>query len=250
MKWMLSAAVTTCTQFDSSPCSTSYPFPAFAPIVSDAFEHFKGLPEEMEIKSGLLLLEQSVQPPAVCLLRQGLVKLVYVNDEGRETMLGLRSAGWYVGAVPVLMRTPSMYSVKTITPCVFSRIPAEEFSARLMQSARMMRHFMETLCNELTSRAVEARVMGEPAEQRLAQFMYERTSQNSQIKTLDTLPLLKQMELAQLLAITPEHLSRLIHKAEASQEAADPPSNERTALRPTMGNVQLMGAVDGQRFIG
>jgi hypothetical protein len=54
--------------------------------------------------------------------------------------------------------------------------------------------------------------MSESAEQRLATYMRERSRQFPQLKTVDTLPLLKQRELAQLLSITPEHLSRLLHK--------------------------------------
>ena len=250
MKWKPPTAVSAIKSEDLNSLCHASNFPVFAPIVSDAFDHFKGLPEETEIKSGSLVIEQSTQPCSVLLLRRGLVKLVYAAPDGRETMLGLRSAGWYAGAVPVLMRTPSFYSVKAVTPCVLSRIPAEEFPGRLMQSARMLRHFMETLCHELTSQAIEVRVMGEPAEQRLAQFMYERTTQHSQIKTLDTLPLLKQMELAQLLAITPEHLSRLLHKADATHAVAEAATNPATGPLPSVAGVALPDAIGGQRFKG
>jgi CRP-like cAMP-binding protein len=203
MKWSPATPITT---------STPSAFPAFAPIVSDAFEYLKGIPDGTTIESGQIVLEQSQHPPSVCLLRQGLVKLVHRTSEGRETLLGLRAAGWYAGAVPALMHSPCIYSVETVTPCIFSKIPAEEFAAKLRQNARMMRHFMNTLCNELIAQSAEAQVKVGSAEQRLAQFMSERNVQYPQLKTLDTLPLLKQMELAQLLAITPEHLSRLLHK--------------------------------------
>jgi CRP-like cAMP-binding protein len=192
-------------------------FPAFAPIVSDAFEQLKGIPEGTTIAGGEVVLEQNREPTSIYLLRQGLVKLVYLTPEGRESLLSLRATGWYAGAVSALMHSPSIYSVKTVTPCVFSIIPAEEFSARLMQSARMMRHFMSTLCNELIAHSAEAQIKAGSAEQRLAQFMSERRIQHPQLKTLDTLPLLKQLELAQLLAITPEHLSRLLHRSEIRQ---------------------------------
>jgi CRP-like cAMP-binding protein len=197
------------------PIKASAPsaFPAFAPIVSDAFEHLQGIPEGVNVERGESVLEQGKHPTSVCLLRQGLVKLVHVTPAGRETLLGLRAAGWYAGAVPVLTNSPSIYSVETLTPCIFSKVPAEEFSTKLRQSARMMRHFMNTLCNELIAQSAEAQVKVSSAEERLDQFMSERSLQYPQLKTLDPLPALKQMELAQLLAITPEHLSRLLRKA-------------------------------------
>jgi CRP-like cAMP-binding protein len=192
-------------------------FPAYAPVVSGAFETFQSLPTGTAIAIGALIVDQGQPPSSVYLLRQGLVKLVHVNAEGRETMLGLRAAGWYAGAVSALMRTPSTYSVKTVTPCLFSIIAAEDFSMKLSRSARMSRHFMDTLCNELISQSVEAQFRQNSAEQRLAQFIAERDIQHEQLRTLDPLPLLKQMELAQLLAITPEHLSRLLRRTTLSQ---------------------------------
>jgi CRP-like cAMP-binding protein len=192
-------------------------FPAFAPIVSNAFEELKNLPEPTSMKTGTLLLNQGVHAEHVVLLRHGLVKLLYTTPEGRETTLGLRTSGWYAGAASALMNTASVYSVMTVTPCTISRIPAADFSSSLMQNARMMRHFLQTLCNELISQsAAQAQVMSGSAEQRLTHFMRERTAAHERLKTLDALPHLKQLELAQLLAITPEHLSRLLHKSAAS----------------------------------
>jgi CRP/FNR family transcriptional regulator len=187
-------------------------FPAFAPTVSDEFDRIKGLPPKETIPPGVALQEQGVRPVSVFLLSHGLVKLTSVSPQGRESVLGLRSAGWYAGAVPALARTSSVYTILTVTECVISRIPADDFHLWLMRSARMARHFTQTLCNELLAQSAEARARGGSAQERLALFMRERTSAHPGLKTLDPLPLLKQMELAQLLAITPEHLSRLLHK--------------------------------------
>jgi CRP-like cAMP-binding protein len=188
-------------------------FPAFAPLVSDEFDRLKGLPEAETLPTGTVLLEQGLRPVSVFLLSQGLVKLISISEQGRESVLGLRSAGWYAGAVPALARTTNVYTVKTVTKCVISRVPADEFHLWLMRNARMARHFTQTLCNELLAQSAEAQARGGSAEERLARYMRERSSAHSKLKTMDTLPLLKQMELAQLLAISPEHLSRLLHKS-------------------------------------
>jgi CRP-like cAMP-binding protein len=188
-------------------------FPAFAPILSDAFEHFTDLPEPSEISPGTLLLEQGELCKTVWLIRDGLVRLTYVSHDGRETTLGLRAAGWFAGAACLIMNTPNVCSVKAVTPCIVSRIPAQDFSRRLAQSARLMRHFTSALCLELIAQTTaQVSLMSDSAEQRLDGFMRERSARHPQIKTLDALPLLKQMELAQLLSITPEHLSRLLRR--------------------------------------
>lgn len=196
-------------------------FPAFAPTVSDEFDRLKGLPDEKTVPSGTVLLEQGAEPTSVFLLCQGLVKLTSLSPQGRESVLGLRSAGWYAGAVSVLVHRPNVYSVKTVTECVISRIPAHEFHLWLMRSARMARHFTQTLCNELLSQSAEAQIRGGSAEERLSHFMSERNSRHGDIKTMDPLPMLKQMELAQLLAITPEHLSRLLRRTPPTSPPAE-----------------------------
>jgi CRP-like cAMP-binding protein len=187
--------------------------PVFSPIVSDGFTRFPNLPEGTRIPSGSILVEQSKKCTHVSLLLEGLVKLVSINGEGKQVTLGLRSSGWYAGAAAVLMDGASVYSIVAVTPCTVVKIPADNFYFRLIQSARMMRHFISAISNEMMSISLaQAHIMSGSAEERLAQFMSERQSHSSSRRVLDTLPLLKQSELAQLLAISPEHLSRLLHK--------------------------------------
>jgi CRP-like cAMP-binding protein len=196
-------------------------FPAFTPIISDAFDHLKHLPDVEHFAAGTVLLTQDTLVSSVYLLRSGLVKLVHLTPEGHETTLGLRSSGSCLGGVWGFMSTPIVYSIVAITNCSVSPIPATEFPARLSQSARLMRHFMDTLCNDSMSQwAALAQLRGWTAEERLKNFMCERKSVHTTLKTMDPLPLLKQMELAQLLSVSPEHLSRLMHKVLAAEECA------------------------------
>jgi CRP-like cAMP-binding protein len=188
-------------------------YPRFAPISSEAFNSFTDLPARSEVSSGTVLIEQGATPKNVLLVFDGLVRLDYLNPDGSESMLGLRTSGWYAGAAPVMTRVPSVYSVTTVGSCSIAAIPAEDFWAKLMQNTRFLSHFISTLCRELTSQGgMQAQLMSSNAEDRLACFLREREVKHLQWTTFDPLPLLKQMELAQLLAIKPETLSRIIHK--------------------------------------
>ena len=194
-----------------SDSSNDSVFPAFAPLISDAFEHIKTLPPRTEIPAGVSLLLQGEVCDSVFLLLGGLVKLVTTNHLGREATLGLRASGWYSGATFALTKNPSVYSVVTLSKCSVIEVPAAQFSSLLMQSSKLMRHFTATICNELISQSsAQAEVMTSSAEERLSTFMRERALDESACKVLDTLPYLKQSELAKLLSITPEHLSRLL----------------------------------------
>jgi CRP/FNR family transcriptional regulator len=187
--------------------------PVFAPIVSDGFSRLSNLPAGVHIAPGTTLIEQSTRCAHVALLLDGLVKLVSVNGDGKQATIGLRTSGWYAGAASVLMDTVSVYSVIAVTKCTVVQIPADDFYLWLIRSARMMRHFISAISNEMISLcSAQAHMMSGTAEERLAKFMSEREPQNSPWQVLDALPLLKQGELAQLLAISPEHLSRLLHK--------------------------------------
>jgi CRP-like cAMP-binding protein len=229
MKWNKTALAFPGPQLVAEKFAT-VSFPAFAPIVSDAFDHLKDLPNAQPIESGHELIQQGSTEDCVYLLRSGLVKLMCTTPDGREMTLGLRSSGWCAGATSVLTQRPSVYTVTAITPCSVSCLTAAEFSAKLMQNTRLLRYFLNSLCNESMSQSVcQAQMMGSSAEGRLNHFLQERMVEHSRLKTLDTLPMLKQMELAQLLSITPEHLSRLMHKSVVSQSIATLAREELTA---------------------
>jgi CRP-like cAMP-binding protein len=187
--------------------------PAFAPISSGGLEMVRNLPPQQSIARGVTLIEQDKPPQWVHLIHSGMVKLVYLSPEGNEQTIGLRAAGWYSAAVPVLMNTPSLYSVQTLTDCEVHAIPAQEFLERLMQNTKVMKHFMRILCQELCSQAsAQVEIMSHKAADRLGRFMQERDMTGENWKAVDPLPVLKKLEIAQLLSISPEHLSRLLHR--------------------------------------
>ncbi len=187
--------------------------PAFTPILSDCLRFLHSLPAVRCVPAGAALIEQGLAVHNVYLIQSGLVKLVHLNASGRETTIGLRSEGWYAGSISVLLNAPSVYSARAVTPCKVARIAAADFVRCLMENVDMLGHFVSALCFEVASQAsMQVEVMSSSAEDRLDHFMRERKATHPSRKTLDPLPALKQMEVAQLLAITPEHLSRLMHK--------------------------------------
>ena len=210
------------TSEKSGSVSGSSIVPAFAPVLSSGLELIRNLPPQKSIERGEILLEQDKPAAFVHLIQSGMVKLTHLSREGTEQTIGLRSSGWYSGAVSVLMNAPSLYSVRTVTPCVVHAVPAEEFVNRLMQNAKVMRHFMRVLCHELCSQAsAQVEIMSHTAAHRLLRFMEERKMSGETWKAVDPLPVLKKLELAQLLSISPEHLSRLLHKHEDRDESEE-----------------------------
>jgi CRP-like cAMP-binding protein len=197
----------------ANPSTDAIEFPAFTPFLFECAHFVDALPAAKSIPSGMTLVEQGRCARNVQLVESGMVKLVHVNACGREISIGLRSEGWYAGYTSVLTKTASAYSVHTVTPCKIATIPAEEFTRCLTRNPEILDHFISVLCFEVASQAnLQIEVMSSSAEDRLDRFMRERKARRPSRNTVDPLYALKQMELAQLLAITPEHLSRLMSK--------------------------------------
>jgi len=197
--------------------------PAFTPLLAGGAGFVDHLPPARFVPAGTLLVEQGGKSRAIYLIEEGLVKLTHLNICGRESTIGLRSEGWYAGATSALLNEASVYAVSTVTGCMVARLPVHDFRRYLNESHEMMDHFIAGLCFEVAAQAsLQVELMVNSAEDRLDHFMLERTTEHPSRRTVDPLPVLKQMEVAQLLSITPEHLSRLLHKKkQASMSTAN-----------------------------
>jgi|ERR1700761_454239 CRP-like cAMP-binding protein len=184
--------------------------PAFAPLAERFTETAANTPPPLALRPGVRLIEQWKQCDHVYLISDGLVKLTYASQNGSQVTLGLRSSGWYAGATAVLLKIPSVYSAITVSDCTVSQIPADQFFYWATHDIKTLRHFLKSMCLDSTSQSrLHAETQSSSAAERLEHFMQERTATDPHWETMDPLPLLKQGELAQLLSVTPEHLSRL-----------------------------------------
>jgi CRP-like cAMP-binding protein len=194
--------------------------PAFAPIEDLSFEKLEILPPERTLPSGVILHEQGEFPTSLYLIRSGVVKLVHTRSDGSQTMLGLRSSGWISGVAHTLTNTITTASVVTITSCRVSVFDPQAFRAKLAAGDPVCFRIVCMMAQELVStRELVKQVMSSSAEQRLKTYLEESRTEESNWNTVDTSPLLRQGEIAQLLGITPEHLSRLTQKARLKADA-------------------------------
>ena len=92
------------------------------------------------------------------MIDSGLVMLLRRSASGREVLVGLRSDGWYAGAISAILDKPDN-SVKTVTGCRTAQIAAKQFAPQDSQSPDMTRHFILALCQEVTTRTRKQRRM-------------------------------------------------------------------------------------------
>ena len=174
--------------------------PVFSPAVNAGTEFLQSLPAPESIPAKVVLLEQGERPTFVRLIRSGIVKITVTNAEGHESLLGLRSEGWWAGAPLALLDMPSLSTVTTITRCLVSSISADQFAQRLMQNQRVLRHFISSQCRELLVEQKHGIVQGYSAGDRLKYLQSE--NHHSLWRTVDPTSIMRKGEVAKLLSIT------------------------------------------------
>jgi CRP-like cAMP-binding protein len=187
--------------------------PAFAPIETDHLKDFGLLPER-RLPPGSILQEQGTFSGRLFLIKQGVVKMTYTGIDGSERILGLRSTGWMAGACQAVTNTPSTCAVVTLTSCLVGVLECDDFNHKLKAGGPLCHRVMCMFAQELaTTREFAKQVLSSSAEERLNIFLQESASHLSNWNTVDAAPMMRQSEIAQLLGMSPEHLSRLTTRA-------------------------------------
>jgi CRP-like cAMP-binding protein len=162
------------------------------------------------------LFQQGTPADDVYLIHEGMVKLVWGESTGKQTILRLRWSGSFIGVPAVVTGQPYLTSAITLVPSVLERIPAEKFLQHLQTDPEFT-----WKVHQIQSREVHEQLnwLGEmaccSARSRLRNFFWRLTEaykvQKEGKRSRVRLPL-KQKEVAELIAVTPEHLSRLLHE--------------------------------------
>jgi CRP-like cAMP-binding protein len=166
------------------------------------------------VPAGLQLLGQGEPARDVYIVHRGVMKLLWADSDGRETIVGLRWPGSFVGAPSVIAGGCSPASVITLVPAAVEQIPGDRFLQILRSDTTLAMRVHEAQSSEIIQQMSD---LGElaiaSAKTRFLNLLTRLTCSASQDICLPDgrlrLPL-KKKELAALLAITPEHLSRML----------------------------------------
>jgi CRP-like cAMP-binding protein len=169
-----------------------------------------------EVPPSTTLFLQGNTPQEVFYIERGLVKLIRMNDSGQELAIGLQSHGSLLGAASVIVQEPYPFTAITVVSCSLIRIPADLF----LHLAKNDEHFGWYL-HEVHSREVYRQASQLAAlkylsarqrfERLLLQFLSSMPPNEQQSSIKVRLPL-KHWEIAQLIGITPEHMSRILQQ--------------------------------------
>ena len=164
------------------------------------------------------LFRQGSSQQEVFFIDQGLVKLVHTNEDGIETIIGLRSSGWPLGAAAAILHQACPFTAATVIRCQIRRVLAGNFLDHVQRNPQFACRLNQVFSREIhdqVSRLIELASL--PARLRVEQLIRllitapESSAPKHEVRV--TVPL-KQWELAQLLAVTPAYLSRLLDRLE------------------------------------
>jgi CRP-like cAMP-binding protein len=168
-------------------------------------------------RPGSELLQQGIPAEAVYFIHDGLVKLVWNEPRGKESIVGLRWKGWFLGAPPVISNIPCPTSAITLTSSSIERIPSERFLTRLRNDPdlawEMHQNHSREICEqfrwlgELACCSARRRLLS-VIERLISTIGTHSRTRNSRLRLLP----LKRKDIAELIAVTPEHLSRLLRQ--------------------------------------
>jgi len=169
-----------------------------------------------EFAPSTTLFLQGAIPREVFYIERGLVKLIHLSEGGQELAIGLQSQGSLLGAASVIVQQPYPFAAITVTSCALNRIPAD-FFLRLAKTDEQFcwrLHEVHSLeVHRQASRLAALRYLSarQRFEKLLLQFLSSIPAHEKQTSMKIRLPL-KHWEIAQLIGVRPESLSRVLQQ--------------------------------------
>jgi len=190
-----------------------------ARLAADGWETAFSLAPSQGYPAAIELFQQGSPAQEVYFVDRGLVKLIHLEQDGRELIVDLRSPGWLLGAASVIAQKPHAVTAVTLTKCHLRHLPAQLFLSLLKADAQLswQLHQMHSreVCDQVT-RVVQLGCLS--ARHRLENLLWQLISalelSGLQREVRLQLPL-KHQEIAELIVVTPAYLSRLFSQLEA-----------------------------------
>lgn len=175
---------------------------------------FLGSTRGLIYPKGVQLVGQGAAVDEVYFISTGFLKSVYLDQSGREMIVNLSIPGAMVGVAPVIVHGPSPVSVITLTRCELCRITAREFLDLVETDAKFSWYLQQEQSREIYRQVACTTQLGcHSARQRLERLLWQMTSDPAAVQCQKGIGLqlpLKNWEIAELISVTPEHLSRLM----------------------------------------
>jgi CRP-like cAMP-binding protein len=168
--------------------------------------------------SGVELFRQNDSAKQVYFIEKGIVKISCIGPGGEERIISLRRSNWLLGATQVISGNTYMTTATTLTPCSIRCVAARLFMDQLTTDNAFSVEVNRMLSFEIghnIRKIITLECMS--ATERLKNFLCELITYEdlAGLKAKGQLELpLKSAELAEIIAVTPQHLYRILRNPE------------------------------------
>jgi CRP-like cAMP-binding protein len=164
------------------------------------------------------LFLQSGPATAIYLIESGAVKLTRVSSEGEQTVVAIGSVGWILGLSSVTLNLLYTATAITLIPSKITCIPAERIRSLLRTDLSIASEVVRAHSHELHSHFMHlADSKSLSARSRLNRLLFEWIVFSQRGTSAITYPIeipLRHAEIAGLVGVSPQHLSRLTRQME------------------------------------
>ncbi len=189
----------------------------FQSLFSSSDTDLHGWSPPHEYPRGVELFLQNQPASQVYFIERGIVKLSCVGPGAEEVIVSLRRRNWLLAATAVILGDAYSATATTLTKCTLRSVPAAVFASHLTSDLRLASEVNRMLSAEILGDRRKIVTLGcMSAAERLRRFLRELISEedlNDLKKGNIELPL-KSYELAEIVAVTPQHLYRLLRDPE------------------------------------
>lgn len=173
--------------------------------------------ELKERSPGAELFRQNHSISDACLIERGLVKLMHTNQQGREVIIALRWPIRMLGVMAIISTRPAPTSAVTLTSCLMRCISTDSFLGLLQTDSEFSNCILRAISQDFYEQTLnQVQLSTANSRERLSRFLLQLipvSAQEQEGELRLQLPIPKG-DLAKLLAITPEHLSRVLAELE------------------------------------
>ncbi len=168
---------------------------------------------EQSVSPAKKLLAQGSLVSRVLLVTEGSVKYSFIERSGREFIAQIRSAGCIVGLESALTGTPAPFSVTTLTECKLHPTNTDLLRDLMINNPLVAYSVAQAIAFEALSHKTHLIdiVAGSTRERLIALLSQQQAGPTGTgVATRSAWQPLKKYEIAKLLGVTPEYLSRLL----------------------------------------
>jgi hypothetical protein len=141
--------------------------------------------------------------------------MVHVTPRGTNVIVDVRRAPVLIGGFFFVARIPALFDVVSVTRCSLRWCSGDAFIAAVAGDIRKLEDVHRLHCADLISMADRITCLGlKDTQERLNYFLSTFWAPLGKHRRADDQPF-KQSELASIINVTPEHLSRVVRMAKA-----------------------------------